>query len=182
MKALVSGKRVAIVGRAGSLLSSENGAAIDAADVVVRVNAVLPILPEHEVHIGTRTDLVYHCKRAKASRISAAKRGIPTWRVRGRARRYAAETHFTNSKRLRPTTGFMAIWAALQCGAAEVRLFGFDFFSSGHYQDREPDGDDYSRPLAWMHSPSQERRAIKRLIKKHPGLLIPDRVLKESLG
>jgi hypothetical protein len=172
---------VAVVGRAGSLLRSGNGAAIDACDVVIRVNAVLPIEPAHERHIGTRTDLVYHCKRARQSRIQATRRGIPHWRVRGKARRKAAEIHFINSRKLRPTTGFMAIWAALQCGAEEVHAFGFDFFRSGHYQDREPDGDDYSKPLAWAHSPSEERRAIKRLVERYPTRLFPDKILREAL-
>lgn len=180
MKAMVAGRKVAIVGRAGSLLRTKSGRQIDAADVVIRVNWVLPIPPEQVPHVGARTDLLYHCKRARTARRTAQKMGIPTWRVRGKARRRAAQRHFQKSQKLRPTTGFMAMIAVLTAGAAEVCLFGFDFFRSGHVQDREPDGDDYSRPLAWLHSPTEERRAMKNLIAREPRLK-PDRILREAL-
>ena len=180
MRWLLEGRTVAVVGRAGSLLRAENGAAIDAADVVIRVNWVLPIPPEQEKHVGSRTDLMFHCKRAKAATLSAKKAGIPTYRVRGKARRRAAKRHFRNAARLRPTTGYMAILSALTHGAREVWPFGFDFFRSGHVQEREPDGDDYSKPLAWLHSPSEERRAMKALIAREPRLR-PDPILEEAL-
>ena len=74
----------------------------------------------------------------------------------------------------------MAILSALTHGAREVWPFGFDFFRSGHVQEREPDGDDYSKPLAWLHSPSEERRAMKALIAREPRLR-PDPILEEAL-
>lgn len=180
MRWLLEGRTVAVVGRAGSLLRGENGAEIDAADVVIRINWVLPIPPEQEVHVGSRTDLMFHCKRARNATMSAKRAGIPTYRVRGKARRVAAKRHFRNAARLRPTTGYMAILSVLTHGAREVRLYGFDFFRSGHVQEREPDGDDYSKPLAWLHSPSEERWAMKQLIAREPRL-IPDRILQEAL-
>jgi hypothetical protein len=74
-----------------------------------------------------------------------------------------------------------AVMDAFEGGAREVRLFGFDFFQSGHVQEREPDGDDYSTPLPWLHSPTEERRALGRLIAENPDRLIPDAVLREAL-
>ena len=180
MRWLLDERVVAVVGRAGSLLRAENGAEIDAADVVVRINWVLPIPPEQEIHAGSRTDLMFHCKRARAATLSAKRAGVPTYRVRGKARRRAAKRHFRNAVRLRPTTGFMAILSVLTHGAREVRLYGFDFFRSGHVQDREPDGDDYSKPLAWLHSPQEERRAMKNLIAREQRL-VPDKILQEAL-
>ena len=143
MRWLVEGKRVAVVGRADSLLRSKQGAEIDAADVIIRINWVLPIPLEQLAHVGSRTDLIFHCKRAATSKRMAESFGVPTYRVRGRHRREAAERHFENSKRLRPTTGMMAILKCLGWGAESVWMYGFDFFRSGHVQDREPDGDDY---------------------------------------
>lgn len=172
---------MAVVGRAGSLLRSQNGPAIDDHDVVIRVNWVLPIPAEQVPHTGQRTDFLIHCKRAQASKRSAVELGIPTYRIRGKDRRRAAERHFDNSSALRPTTGMMAILKSYGWGAASVSAFGFDFFRSGHVQDREPDGDDYSKPLAWAHSPEEERKAFQRLAKKFKGRFIPDAILKEAL-
>lgn len=180
MRDLVEGKTVAIVGRAGSLLRNRNGKAIDSADVVIRINWVLPIPEDQAPYVGTRTDLVFHCKRARAARLTAEKFGVRTSRVRGKARRRAAERHFDNSRRFRPTTGFMAILGAITAGAHEIHLYGFDFFRSGHVQDREPDGDDYSKPLAWLHSPTEERKAMKRLLGRFPQVK-PDKILEEAL-
>ena len=181
MRDQVRGKRVAIIGRAGSLYRTKNGRLIDSFETVIRINWVLPISDEDAPHTGKRTDLVYHCKRAKQARIQATQRGIKTVQSSGKARRRLAEEYFQNPKKLRPTTGFLCIWEALNAGAIEIGLFGFDFFRSGHVQDREPDGDDYSKPLAWAHSPHQERRALGLLIQKFPTILKPDQVLREAL-
>lgn len=182
MRHLFEGKTVAVVGRAGSLLrGTKRGAEIDACDVVVRVNWVLPIPEEQKPFVGSRTDLVFHCKRARTAMVMAKRFGVPTYRVRGKARRRAAERHFQNSKRLRPTTGFMAVLSVLTHKAETVKLFGFDFFRSGHVQEREPDGDDYSKPLAWAHSPTEERRAMRNLVQRMGGRLVPDKILKEAL-
>ena len=180
MKQMVEGKRVAVIGRAGSLLRSRYGAEIDQADVVIRINWVLPIPEEQTKHVGTKTDIVYHCKRAKTARLTATRLGVKTLRCRGR--RGAARRHFRKPQRFRPTTGFMAVLAALTAGALTVHVYGFDFFRSGHVQDREPDGDDYSRPLAWAHSPTQERYAMQELIRKNPGRLFPDGILSQAVG
>jgi hypothetical protein len=59
---LVSGKRVAVVGPAMTLIGTNSGSRIDAHDVVVRFNEViahLPVSPEHAADVGTRCDVVY---------------------------------------------------------------------------------------------------------------------------
>jgi len=180
VRALVEGKRVAIVGRAGSILGTGHGAAIDAADLVVRINWVLPIPPEQAADVGTRTDLVYHCRRARTARTTAKDLGVSTLRVSGKLRKAAAKKYFKRPKAFRPTTGLMAALEALAGGASEVALYGFDCFRSGHVQEREPAGDDYSGPLGWAHNPEEERLIWRRLFRKAPRLK-PDHVFRAAV-
>jgi hypothetical protein len=62
----LKGKRVALVGPAGYLMEGQNGAEIDAHDVVVRLNNSFPLPELLCASIGSRTDVVYHtCGRIK---------------------------------------------------------------------------------------------------------------------
>lgn len=178
---LCRGKRVAVIGRAGSMLRFKRGREIDACDVIIRVNWVLPIPASQVPFVGSRTDLLIHCKRARTARDTASNMGVPTFRVMGRARKLAAREFFTNPGKFRPTTGFCAVLMAYRAGASQVRPYGFDFFRSGHVQEREPDGDDYSRPLPWAHSPTLEKTAMRHLIQMSHGIIIPDKILREAL-
>lgn len=180
MNDLVKGKTVAVVGRAGSIIGTGNGPAIDAADVVIRINWVLPLEADQAPDVGTRTDLVYHCKRARTARATAEGLGVPTHRIRGKRRKRAGQRHFKRPAKFRPTTGLMCVLDCLGYGALEIRAFGFDVFRSGHVQEREPEGDDYTRPLGWAHSPEEERRAWKRLIRRNKRFK-PDAVMLEAL-
>jgi glycosyl transferase family 29 (putative sialyltransferase) len=58
---LVSGRTVAVVGPARTILGKSRGAQIDAHDLVVRFNDTfdLPSRPELAADIGTRTDILY---------------------------------------------------------------------------------------------------------------------------
>jgi len=176
----LQGKTVSVVGRAGSIRGTGNGPMIDAADVVIRINWVLPIPEDQAPDVGTRTDLVYHCRRARTARVTANGLGVPTYRVAGKRRKKAARRHFKRPDNFRPTTGFMCVLDCLADGAAEVRLFGFDVFRSGHVQTREPDGDDYTRPLGWAHNPEEERLAWKALFHRNDKV-IPDAILREAV-
>lgn len=180
LKNLVEGKTVAIVGRAGSISGTGNGAAIDACDVVIRINWVLPIPRNQEADVGARTDLVYHCKRARTARVEAMNHSVPTYRVKGKRRRLESKRHFKKFKSFRFTTGAMAVIETLRLNPTEIRLFGFDFFASGHIQAREPEGDDYTRPLRWVHNPEIERKALKKIIARNPKI-VPDAILKRAL-
>lgn len=181
MRHLLEARSVAVVGRAGSLYGSGNGAAIDAADVVIRINWLLPIPPDQAQDVGSRTDIVYHCKRARAARRAARKRGVATYRVSGKYRRKVAERFFKRPKAFRPTTGFMAIIETVESGAREVRCFGFDLFRSGHIQERMPGADNYAKPLGWTHNPEEERRALRKLIAQSRGVIRPDATMAEAL-
>lgn len=54
---LVAGKSVALVGNASSILARQDGARIDAHDVVIRINLGLPHIMRHHGAIGHRTDI-----------------------------------------------------------------------------------------------------------------------------
>jgi hypothetical protein len=69
----------------------------------------------------------------------------------------------------------------LKAGASEVRCYAFDFFRSGHFQERDPGGYNDASPLAWTHNPDYERLAWKELLKKNRNVLIPDPVMHKAL-
>lgn len=180
LRHLVGGKTVALVGRAGSIVGTGRGPAIDSADVVVRINWVLPIEEDQVSDVGRRTDLVYHCRRARVATHTAKRLGVPTYRVKGPMRKKLAKTFFKRAKTFRPTTGFCGAVELLRSGASEVRLYGFDVFRSGHVQERDPGGFNAGSPLQWSHNPEMERAAWVRLIEKN-GKLRPDPVMKKAL-
>ena len=65
----ISGKSVAIVGPAASLIGENNGEKIDSHDIIVRINNDFPLSSKLSKDIGSRTDVLYHvsgpAKRAK---------------------------------------------------------------------------------------------------------------------
>lgn len=137
----LAGRRVALVGNARSLAERAQGAEIDGADLVVRLNAAP--LPSPASH-GTRTDWMAVSVPVEEAVIAARgprrviwmtpKRKRLPWRIASRPgfalappewnARLAAELG------ARPTTGLMAIDLLARSGAREVRLHGFDFFAS----------------------------------------------------
>ncbi|GAB1478908.1 glycosyltransferase family 29 protein [Paracoccaceae bacterium] len=138
---LVEGQTVALVGNARSLAEGRHGAAIDAADVVIRINrAPMPSAASH----GTRTDvlaLATSIPRAELDRIQprriwwmSHKRKRLPWSVATSPGFHMPGLGLFNGLRASlgapPTTGLMLIdWLSLS-GAAQVSLYGFDFFAS----------------------------------------------------
>lgn len=57
---LLDGKRVALVGPAPSVVGSGNGEAIEAHDLVIRINRGHPVPSTLMADIGRRTDVLYH--------------------------------------------------------------------------------------------------------------------------
>ena len=185
MRALVSGKTVALVGRAGSILGTGHGPAIDAAEVVVRVNwLMIPVPEEYAPDVGTRTDLVYTCLLCATARRLAKENGIPWKRSSGGRRARWSAKLFPKREVWRMSTGCLAAVHLLKAGARRVNLYGFDLMRSEHYQERTPDGNnpDGSKSGRWLHDWDLERKAWLRLLKKHGSKLAPDAVFREALG
>jgi len=174
---MLQGKRVAVVGRASSILGTGQGKEIDAADVVVRVNWLLPIPPEQQVDVGSRTDILYATGGAKRARDAAKKYGVHIRAVNVQSRRDLAARHYTRDTH--PTSGVAAIFEALVEGAVELRAYGFDFFDSAHIHARRPEGPG-KKLAAWVHDPDLDAHVLRWLaetdIRFHP-----DAVLRRAL-
>lgn len=139
--AAAEGKAVALVGNARSLAESRHGAAIDGADLVIRINrAPIPAAISH----GHRTDwlgLAVRLPEADRARIGASrlmwmspKRKRLDWQSATSPGFYLhpLTDHATLRSRLAapPTTGAMLIDLLLRARLARLTLYGFDFFAS----------------------------------------------------
>lgn len=169
LMAELRGKRIAIVGNARALGDTAQGAAIDAADLVVRINrAPMPSAASH----GTRTDwlaLATSLEQADYARIAPA-RLLWMSHKRKRLRRWMAATPgfylhpaadfaaLTATLGARPTTGALMIAMVARSHAAELHLHGFDFFASqsltGH-RDAAAVPHDFGAEARWVHALSQ---------------------------
>lgn len=137
----LEGLRVALIGNARALAQTAQGAAIDAADLVIRINRAP--MPDPVSH-GTRTDWL-----ALAARLSDADRDriAPArilWMSPKRKRldyqtatspgfylHPLADYHALRDRLAAPpTTGAMMIDLLLRSGLASLTLHGFDFFAS----------------------------------------------------
>lgn len=137
----LAGKTVALVGNARSLTGKTEGARIDAADLVIRINRAP--MPQPATH-GSRTDwlaLATSIGAADLARIAPArllwmshKRKRLPWRVASSDGFYLhplpdfARLH--DRLGAPPTTGLMMIDLLAASGLARLELFGFDFFAS----------------------------------------------------
>lgn len=145
---------IALVGNGPALAGSGAAAAIEAHDLVVRLN--YPVIEGHEADVGTRTDLVF---LDASHRVRVAQR---IGRHPGFATAPALCTHeappaapggappdppglplammglVCDLTYTRPTSGFAALVLAGVVLGQPVTLFGFDFFrpgGRGHYYD-----------------------------------------------
>ncbi len=137
----LAGKKVALVGNARALASGTHGAAIDAADLVIRINrAPMPAAASH----GMRTDwlaLATSLTGTELQRIGpkrilwmSPKRKRLSWRDATAPGFYLHP--LPDHQRLRdrlnapPTTGLMMIDLCADSDLAALDLHGFDFFQS----------------------------------------------------
>lgn len=139
--ALLTGKRVALVGNAASLAETSHGADIDDHDLVIRCNRA-PIV--HARSHGTRTDWIATSmdfpERLLAAKgashvlwMSPRRERMPLWLVAFPRLFLNPPEHPARLATLtgaRPSTGLMAVDLLRRSPAAEIRLYGFDFFSS----------------------------------------------------
>lgn len=160
----LKGKTVALVGNARALASSQQGAEIDAHDVVVRIN--LAPMPYAESH-GTRTDwlgLAVRLPRADRARIKPA-RILWMSHKRKRLDYISAQSPgfylhplgdyqaLKDALGAQPTTGAMLIDLLLRSDLARLDLYGFDFFASQSLsgsRSAEQVPHDFNTEAAWV--------------------------------
>ncbi|MBB3713199.1 hypothetical protein FHS00_002801 [Limimaricola variabilis] len=137
----LAGRRVALVGNARSLAEKVQGAEIDAADIVIRLNAAP--MPEPASH-GRRTDWLAMSIPVPDEVIAARDPELLLWMTPKRKRmpwRVARASGFAMlpaaradalraALGARPTTGMLAIDLLARSELAQARLYGFDFFAS----------------------------------------------------
>lgn len=137
----LAGKRVALVGNARSLVEMAHGAAIDAADLVIRINRAPMTSPASH---GTRTDWLalatsisaQDLRRIGPKRIlwMSPKRKRLIWNIARSPGFYLQP--MPDIQRLHdrlaapPTTGLMMIDLCAASGLGSLTLYGFDFFQS----------------------------------------------------
>ena len=173
--------RVALVGSAQSLENSDFGPAIDAHDLVIRINqGAFANLQPHNT--GVRTDYLYMTltggtNSAKWSFIrrgqKAAKEGVVLMSSKGRTLfridltpfflHYPASWHEDLITRLghRPSTGAMAVdlLTRTMSNPDNLDVYGFDFFKTPDIA--------HGRNNVVAHDPGVEEDYIRRLIPAH---------------
>jgi hypothetical protein len=137
--AAVAGRSVALVGNARAL--TEGGAAIDAADLVIRINRAP--MPQAQTH-GTRTDMLALATslplrdlvRLRPGRIlwMSPKRKRLTWGLARSPKFYLHPqrkiARLAEALGAPPSTGLMMIDLLARSEATQIDLWGFDFFAS----------------------------------------------------
>lgn len=133
--------QVALVGNARALQEARLGPAIDAADLVVRINrAPMPATASH----GARTDVLALATGLQPARLDLLAPGMVFWLSHKRKRLpYAVARHpgfalppRADHARLQavlgapPSTGLMMIDLLARSPATRIGLYGFDFFAS----------------------------------------------------
>ncbi|WP_323716352.1 glycosyltransferase family 29 protein [Paracoccus aminovorans] len=172
----LAGKRIALIGNARALAQTDHGAAIDAADLVIRINrAPMPSAASH----GTRTDwlaLATRLSDADRTRIAPArilwmspKRKRLDWRTATSPGFYlhplADYRALADRLGAPPTTGAMMIDLIARSDMARLDLYGFDFFASLSLSGRrsaEQVPHDFSGESRWVQELERADRRIYR--------------------
>lgn len=170
------GKSVALVGNARALAETTQGAAIDAADLVIRINrAPMPSAASH----GSRTDwlaLAVRLDDRDRARIAptrilwmSPKRKRLDWQTATSPGFYLHPQADYQALRQRleapPTTGAMMIALLLRSELARLDLFGFDFFASLSLSGRRTADQvphDFKGESAWVRQIELADRRIFR--------------------
>ena len=132
---------IALVGNAQSLSATAQGGAIDAADLVIRLNRAP--MPDARSH-GTRTDVLACATSLSATHLHQLNPKLLLWMSPKRKRlswAMATQKGFAlppldTYQRLKahlnapPTTGLMMIDLLAGSPATKIKLYGFDFFAS----------------------------------------------------
>lgn len=169
LRLAASGKKIAIVGNARSLLESSQGAAIDACDIVIRLNTAPGCQPASH---GSKTtwlacsipipiarlrqlspDFIFYMTPKHRWRMAHLQ--LLGWKVAYYPKPWWQELS-SKLDGARPSTGIMAADLMLRASSfAELKLFGFDFFQSDSLSVRKaatPGPHDFQKEREFMAS------------------------------
>ena len=176
----LAGKSVALVGNARALAETDQGASIDAHDIVARINrAPMPSASSH----GSRTDWLLLATRLPAEDRARLAPARILWMSHKRKRLdYATATSpgfylhpladhaaLTRTLGAPPSTGAMAVDLLLRADLARLDLYGFDGFASKSLSGRREAGQvphDFGAEAAWMAARAE---ANPRMVIHPPG-------------
>jgi hypothetical protein len=192
-------KRIALVGPSNCIIDAQQGAEIDAHDVVIRLNHQWPIDSYHEVDLGKRMDVLYHCCNPDFSVMRLAipalqethmvfyEDGIQTSLLR----MICAQKNILffditwqyqkleKALSTRPNTGLVAITHILSLPIASLKLFGITFFQEPYYKGYRGIGanteywNKNSLPQQiWEHRLDVQYQYFLRYLAVHPKLII----------
>ncbi|MBV1866878.1 MAG: glycosyltransferase family 29 protein [Marinosulfonomonas sp.] len=160
----LAGKTVSIVGNARALGNGNNGADIDLADIVIRINrAPRPAKKSHGLKTGwlaLATDLpIAQARKLRPNRVlwmSPKTKRIPFWAIGLPGFFVHPQTQWqrlNDQLQSPPTTGLMIIDLIRSSDAKTVKLYGFDFFASKSLTGRRDASQvphDFSAELAFV--------------------------------
>jgi len=173
----VTGKTVAIVGNAQSIIGKGYGKEIDSADTVIRINLWQP-KPEEIVDVGSRTDVNYIGAWIwdKEWGFSHLK---PEWESTGKL--FGVRTIYKHQdihSRYVCVTGLVCVIECLEIDCEELRIYGFDFLNT---PDRYSKEDKTNIPKdvvdVWEHSYG----VFKGIYKEHKDKIVIDGVLEDKV-
>lgn len=173
--AAAAGKQVALVGNARALSGGRQGAAIDAADLVVRINRAP--MTSAESH-GTRTDwlaLAVRLPEADRQRLDpgrilwmSPKRKRLDWQTAHSPGFYLhplpAVRELEQMLGAPPSTGIMTAALVLAAPVAALTLYGFDFFASLSLSGSRGKADvphDFAAEAAWFAARAEDDARLR---------------------
>lgn len=202
----VRGRSVALVGPSRSIGGSGYGTAIDAHDLVARINHGWPVPDRLRPDLGRRVDVLYHCcngdrpvERVFAQGVAGLcwacfENNPDTPGLLAACDRLGIHTLDVSpvyeSLRRRigcfPNTGLVAIHHLLDAGATVVGLFGITFFREPYLDDHPSDGaaaanwpaDGTLPTRIWEHDLPGQYRHFVELYRREPRLVVDEASLR----
>ena len=188
--ALVGNKRLVLVGPSISSVGSDRGAAIEACDVVVRMNFQWPIPAALVADVGARMDVLYHCCNGDFPVADLFVPGFAQTRFvcwQSNAESFWLEAHclengipsldvssvyvqLENLLRTPPFTGTVAIEHLRRFPIAELHLTGISFGAEPYYGGYKGHGASASPAVKVVHAVEPQLRYFREVIARDPRL------------
>jgi hypothetical protein len=196
-RALLKGKRVALVGPSQSVVGLRQGTRLESFDLVVRVNFQWPVPPALVSDIGRRMDILYHCCNGdvpierlfrdgfEATRFVCWQFGIDSHKLESHCSKVGVPhldvspvfDELLRKMHAFPTTGTVALHDLLSHDVDCVYVTGMTFFRDPHYDGYLTgggrSGDEYRRGdsgTVGIHDVSAQFELVRHLKAADPRL------------